>query len=151
MELFQRCLALQEYQYTESQTQDGTMSDDPSMETSDLPDSEEGGVSLTSDEEPPQDDRWATIVEPVTNNTLVDTVLAQLETLTLLCNLIPSSSDPTPLTFITEYSSNLLSPQPSRDLVLSIRSVSPRFTANAPQIPNYPPTSPTQVEKQKPI
>jgi hypothetical protein len=100
--LFQRCLALQEYQYTESQAQAAAMPGD-----ADVPDPEDGGASLTSNE--PQDDRWATIVEPITNNTLLDTVLAQVETLTLLCNLIPASSEPTLLTFITEYSANLLS------------------------------------------
>jgi hypothetical protein len=105
--LFQRCLALQEYQYTESQAQAEVPTDDASMDDARLSDTEDGGASLTSDE--PQDERWATIVEPITNNTLLDTILAQIETLTLLCNLIPASSEPTLLTFITEYSSNLLS------------------------------------------
>jgi hypothetical protein len=105
--LFQRCLALQEYLYTESQAQVAAMPDDASMGDADVPDTEDGGASLTPNE--PQDDRWATIVEPITNNTLLDTVLAQVETLTLLCNLIPASSEPTLLTFITEYSANLLS------------------------------------------
>jgi hypothetical protein len=81
------------------------------MDDSDLLDAEDGGVSLASDE--PQDDRWATIVEPITNSTLLDTLLAQVETLTLLCNLIPASSEPTLLTFISEYSSKLLSQCPS--------------------------------------
>jgi hypothetical protein len=105
--LFQRCLALQEYQYTESQSQAAAMSNDASMDDSDLPDAEDGSVSLTSEE--PQDDRWATILEPITNSTLLDTLLAQVETLTLVCNLIPASSEPNLLSFITEYSSNLLS------------------------------------------
>lgn len=105
--MFQRCLALQEYQYTESQAQAAAAaaSQDASMDDSEIPDTETGGASLASDE--PQDDRWATIVEPITNNTLLDTLLAQVETLTLLCNLIPVSSEPTLLTFINEYSTNL--------------------------------------------
>lgn len=77
------------------------------MDDAGLPNTEDSDTSLGSDG--PQDDRWATIVEPVTNNTLLDTVLAQVETLTLLCNLTPLSSEPTLLTFIAEYSSNLLS------------------------------------------
>jgi hypothetical protein len=108
--LFQRCLAVQEYHYTESQAQAAAIPEDASMDDVDVPDTEDGGASLASDE--PQDDRWATIVEPVTNSTLLDTVLAQLETLILLCNLTPASSEPTLLTFITEYSSNLLSEHP---------------------------------------
>lgn len=71
------------------------------------PDAEDDGASLAPDE--PQDDRWATIVEPITNGTLLDTILAQIETLTLLCNLGFAPSEPTLLTFITEYSANLLS------------------------------------------
>lgn len=105
--LFQRCLALQEYQHTESQAQEAAISEDAPMDDAELPDVEDGGVSLVSDE--PQDDRWATIVEPITNSTLLDTLLAQVETLTLLCNLTPASSEPTLLTFISEYSSKLLS------------------------------------------
>ena len=105
--LFQRCLAIQEYQYTESQAQAAAIPDDAYMDDVDPPDMEDGGSSLPSDE--PQDSSWATIVEPVTNSTLLDTVLAQLETLTLLCNLTPVSSEPTLLTFITEYSLSLLS------------------------------------------
>jgi hypothetical protein len=105
--LFQRCLSLQEFQYTEFQAQAEAPTDDASMDDADVPSAEEGGASLSSDE--PQDDRWATIIEPITNETLLDTILAQVETLTLLCNLIPASSEPTLLTFITEHSSNLLS------------------------------------------
>ncbi|KAK6605391.1 hypothetical protein H4I95_05197 [Botrytis cinerea] len=84
IELFQRCLTLQEYQYTESQTQaeSAPISDDD-------PDMEEGGVSLSNpNSEPPQDDRWASIVEPVTLETLLDTVVAQLQTLAILCGLV---------------------------------------------------------------
>jgi hypothetical protein len=100
LELFQRCLAVQEYQYTEFNAQAEALSE---------PDPDDGGVTLSeapsaTSPEPPQDDRWASIVEPVTNDTLLDTLIAQLETLTLLCNTLPTSSQPTPLTFIDEYS-----------------------------------------------
>lgn len=122
--MFQRCLALQEYQYTESQAQAEAAPNDISMNDSDSPDNEDGGVSLSSDAES-QDERWATILEPITNSTLLDTLLAQVETLTLLCNLIPTSSEPTPLTFITEYSSSLLSQYPF--LITFSRLVLPRL------------------------
>ncbi|KAF5873492.1 uncharacterized protein Bfra_004953 [Botrytis fragariae] len=103
IELFQRCLALQEYQYTESQTQAEsvpTSDDDPDME--------EGGVSLSdSNSQPPQDDRWASIVEPVTLETLLDTVVAQLQTLAILCGLVNVDAG-RGLAWIEEYSMTLL-------------------------------------------
>ena len=46
-------------------------------------------------------------MEPVTNDTLLDTLLAQLETLTTLCNLITSDSG-RGLAWIEEYSRSLL-------------------------------------------
>ncbi|TGO34105.1 hypothetical protein BHYA_0212g00090 [Botrytis hyacinthi] len=103
IELFQRCLALQEYQYTESQTQAGsvpTSDDDPDME--------EGGVSLSDlNSQPPQDDRWASIVEPVTLETLLDTVVAQLQTLAILCGLVNVDAG-RGLAWIEEYSTTLI-------------------------------------------
>jgi hypothetical protein len=75
-------------------------------------DNEDGGVTINQDasptsSEPPQDDRWATILEPVTNDTLLDTLLAQLETLTTLCGLINSEAGKG-LAWIEEYASSLL-------------------------------------------
>jgi hypothetical protein len=54
-----------------------------------------------------QDERWATIVESVTNDTLLDTVLAQLETLTTLCGLM-TADEGRGLAWIEEYSTGLL-------------------------------------------
>jgi hypothetical protein len=116
LELFQRCLALQEFHYSESQAQAEEAMDtaDPSQDSMEIPDSEDGGVSLSSgppssaqDAEAQQDERWATIIEPVTNETLLDTLLAQLETLTTLCNLLVNDSG-RGLSFIEEYSNPLL-------------------------------------------
>jgi hypothetical protein len=52
-------------------------------------DTEDGGVSLSNASVMPQDDRWATIVEPVTNDTILDTLLIQLETLTSMIKALP--------------------------------------------------------------
>ncbi|KAG0646803.1 hypothetical protein D0Z07_6460 [Hyphodiscus hymeniophilus] len=106
LELFQRCLTLQEFQHTESLTQEESLSQE-------FPDSdnENGGVSIqdatSTSSEPPQDDRWATVLEPITNDTLLDTLLAQLETLTTLCGLINADSG-RGLAWIEEYASSLL-------------------------------------------
>lgn len=107
LELFQRCLTLQEFQHTESLAQQESMPDEP-LE----PDNEDGGVPINQDtssttSEPPQDDRWATILEPVTNDTLLDTLLAQLETLTTLCGLINADAGKG-LAWVEEYASGLL-------------------------------------------
>jgi hypothetical protein len=107
LELFQRCLTLQEYQYTEFLVQAESMSTDPSEVAN-----EDGGVSMTPENEPilsepPKDDRWATIVEPVTNDTLLDTLLAQLETLTTLCGLVNANAG-RGLSWVEEYSTSLL-------------------------------------------
>ena len=108
LELFQRCLALQEYLFTESQSQALA-----AMDTSD-PDLEDGGASLSSEPTASsnapmpmeQEEQWASIVEPVTHETLVDTIVAQLEVLTLVCGL--TNNDSRMLSFIEEYASPLL-------------------------------------------
>lgn len=107
LELFQRCLTLQELQHTESLAQEDFISQEHGE-----PDNEDGGVSINQDasstsSEPPQDDRWATILEPVTNDTLLDTLLAQLETLTTLCGLINADAG-RGLAWVEEYASSLL-------------------------------------------
>lgn len=58
-------------------------------------------------------DRWASIVEPVTKDTLIDTVMAQLATLTTFCSIlnhctIPALFPSTLLSWVEEYSSALL-------------------------------------------
>lgn len=109
LELFQRCLALQEYHHTENLAQEEAMRDSTQdLIKSEVPDSEDGGASIASPgSEAPQDERWATIVEPVTNSTLLDTLLAQLETLTTLASQIPPDSSKG-LSWIEEYSATLL-------------------------------------------
>lgn len=85
-DLFRKCLLLQESQYYESQAQAAMPPQEP---PDDFPEPEEGGVSLSGPEsEAPQDERWATIIEPVTSDTLLDTLLSQLQTLTTLCGLV---------------------------------------------------------------
>lgn len=108
IELFQRCLTLQEYQFSESQAQQDAMTTSDSDE---IPDTEDGGVSISEDTDTQpseaQDERWASIVEPVTNDTLLETVLAQLETLTDLCSYI-TGDEGRGLAWIEEYATGLL-------------------------------------------
>ncbi|CZT05553.1 uncharacterized protein RAG0_11588 [Rhynchosporium agropyri] len=108
LRLFQLCLECQEKQAKESAAQAqlaesmlSNNSDAPHGQPTDVVDSEESGISVSTasamdiddGKEPAQDARWASIVEPVTNDVLLDTVLAQLETLSQLCGLMLNVSE----------------------------------------------------------
>ena len=102
LELFQHCLGVQEFQLT----QQATVLEESSAEG----DSESTNVvsgSKSETSEDPEDERWATIVEPVTKDTLLDTALAQLETLTAICAL-GSSQKLINLAWVDEYYRNIL-------------------------------------------
>lgn len=109
LELFQRCLVLQELRYTESQEQI------KSMESGELdipPDTDRADVSQstpeeTEAEESPGEEQWAAVIEPVTKDTLVDTAVAQLETLSTLCGLLALDGG-NGLAWVEEYSYELL-------------------------------------------
>jgi hypothetical protein len=72
----------------------------------DAEDTEDGGVSISDTLTPPQDDRWATIVEPVTNDTILDTLLIQLETLTTLVKALPQGHTEA-LGFASDYAASI--------------------------------------------
>lgn len=113
LELFQRCLVLQELKYTESQEQirmmeagdfgDGGGAEEPPHEAA----AAAAAAAAPTTDEPPQE-QWAAVIEPVTKNTLVDTAVAQLETLTTLCNLLTFDPGNNGLAWVEEYSSDLL-------------------------------------------
>jgi hypothetical protein len=115
VELFQRCLTLQEYQFSESQTQmEGMTGAEQNASQTEDEDTLMGDAASTATaaaaaapSEVSEDDRWATIVEPLTPDTLLDTALAQLETLTVLCGLAISEAG-SGLAWIEEYSTNLI-------------------------------------------
>lgn len=98
IELFQRCLVLQELRFTESQEQISQLGSDGSQ----------AAVEDTTEQEPsdPQE-QWVAIVEPVTKDSLVDTAVAQVDALTTLCNLLASNPG-TGISWVEEYSSELI-------------------------------------------
>ncbi|MCJ1394943.1 hypothetical protein MMC18_007824 [Xylographa bjoerkii] len=103
MELFQRCFAVQEYQLNEAQAM---------MTVAPMPDNLADEVTdpLTAEEldsQFPEEEQWASIIEPITTHTLLDTTIAQIETLTVICGLM-ISQDPTGLPWLEEYASPLL-------------------------------------------
>lgn len=115
LELFSTCLTIQEGLLQQSQAQQTaaltSVSDDDVMDTDD--NNEDGGVSITTSESTraPQEEQWASIVEPVTNSTLLDTLIAQLETLVILVKSITSSDDDSKAMLhpIQKYAENILS------------------------------------------
>ena len=104
LNLFQRCLAVQELRYTEAQehmrmVEFGNFEQQQPSDPVEQPTQSEPAGSTESEQ-------WAAVIEPVTKSTLVDTAIAQLETLATLCSLL--TSDPgASLAWIEEYSSDL--------------------------------------------
>ncbi|KAL8905769.1 MAG: hypothetical protein Q9207_002438 [Kuettlingeria erythrocarpa] len=94
LDFFQRCLSLQEYQLTQSEGDDNVNGDD-------IPE------SIQPTEEPPDENHWAIVVEPVTRNTILDTLLAQVDALTAVCGLFSTQgvNDPG---WVEQYYDNLL-------------------------------------------
>ncbi|KFZ11037.1 hypothetical protein V502_07787 [Pseudogymnoascus sp. VKM F-4520 (FW-2644)] len=104
VELFQRCLTLQEFRFTESEA----LRDSMNADTPGSPIDSDGGAPLTpaaaAASTQPSEEQWASIVEPTTPDTLLDTILALLETLTVLATKL----DPRGLAALEEYTSTLL-------------------------------------------
>ncbi|KAH8700750.1 hypothetical protein BGW36DRAFT_292979 [Talaromyces proteolyticus] len=110
LELFQRCLVLQELRYTESQEQIEMMESGEYADTA----GNTGGEDLAQNapeeqtgDESSGEEEWAAVIEPVTKNTLVDTAVAQLETLSTLCSLLALDGH-NGLAWVEEYSYDLL-------------------------------------------
>lgn len=114
LQLLQRCLVLQQFCYTEFQEQ--------AAEALRL--AEESGKANTHVDEDleaqstsvagPDQAQWASVIEPVTKDTLLDTIIVQLSTLTTLCGILGSSlesAEVPSLAWVEEYSSQLLNVQ----------------------------------------
>ncbi|KAL4886346.1 hypothetical protein BJY04DRAFT_100847 [Aspergillus karnatakaensis] len=105
IELFQRCLVLQELRYTEMQEEIRQMEAGEVAQSEPMQDVQEASEVGGSKE--PEQEQWAAVVEPVTKDTLVDTAVAQLDALSTLCNLL--TYDPgVGLNWVEEYSTELL-------------------------------------------
>ncbi|KAH7360415.1 hypothetical protein BKA65DRAFT_184467 [Rhexocercosporidium sp. MPI-PUGE-AT-0058] len=141
LRLFQLCLEVQEKQAQESVAQaqlaesmiseNGTESIVQNASNSE----ESGGVSLSGDsamdvddgKEPAQDERWASIVEPVDNDVLLDTVLAQLETLTQMCGLMLNVSEQG-IGWVEGYAKDLINAKLDTYLTNTTRSMEAALT-----------------------
>lgn len=114
LELQNRCLSIQELKLEEYLQQ---VSEAATSGELDVQHDQDAHTANNADSDGNEDrsanameDQWFSVVEPVTKDTLIDTILAQLGTLTTLCSVI-SSSDNAPtssLAWIEEYSSKLI-------------------------------------------
>ena len=103
LELFQRCVSVQEYQLSEAQAMrsDAGMDQEQSQPLSiSSMDSENMSQSL-------EEEQWVSIVQPITTTALLDTMISQIETLTSMCNLMVSQ-DSSEVPWLEEYFSTLL-------------------------------------------
>ncbi|KAL8999499.1 MAG: hypothetical protein Q9169_001704 [Polycauliona sp. 2 TL-2023] len=115
---FHQCLSLQEVQFSQvdSESGQGSLEDDRSAHD----DMHQHLAAHSSDE-----DTWATIMEPVTSQALMDTLLAQVETLTAMSGLssVRGSSGPD---WINEYYHSAL-----HDKLVQLAKETGRFDAAA--------------------
>ena len=95
LELFQRCLNVQEFKFTQDQETSRQEAHPPLDDYSGSVDKISSAASNASEEE-----IWAYVEEPVTKEALLDTTIAQLDTLTAVCSL---GSSHTGLAWVEEY------------------------------------------------
>jgi hypothetical protein len=110
IELFQRCQVLQDMRYTEMQEHIEQMESAGPETKTQAPEPEPAPAPAASEEDEGDEEQtqWAAIVEPVTKNTLVDTAVAQLDTLTTLCNMLTFNPSGGGVGWVQEYSSGLV-------------------------------------------
>ena len=115
LELQSSCLSIQELKLEESIQQQQLATTQASSESQQIPASDDNKERAEHDDEDSisnvTEDQWFSIVEPVTKDTLIDTILAQLSTLTTLCSILGSAEASAPsstLAWIEEYSSKLI-------------------------------------------
>jgi tetratricopeptide (TPR) repeat protein len=113
LELFQRCLVLQELRYTECQEEfkmmdsnNGDATSQTMVEEQTSEETETASEQVLGSDSPVREE-WAAVIEPVTKDTLIDTAVAQLETLATLCGLLALVGG-NALAWVEEYSYDLL-------------------------------------------
>lgn len=91
LELLQRCLGIQEIQLKKAEEQSHA-----SQDIGQLADNEDANMIDRPEAVESVEDNWASIVEPVTTDTIVDNIVAQLETLTAICSLLGTQGHSVP-------------------------------------------------------
>lgn len=115
LQLQDRCLSIQELKLEDSlqQRSDAAAQAASTDLDADSPDPEvsESG-EIAGNDTTDAGNQWFSIVEPVTEDTLIDTILAELGTLTTLCSILSSATavpnHPSSLAWVEEFSSKLI-------------------------------------------
>jgi len=105
LELFQRCLNVQEIEFAQAQ-ESSAQDADRASEADELDTGEVSGNASDASE----GEIWASVEEPITKDTLLDTAVAQLDTLTAICSL-NSITNENDLAWMDEYYRNTLQPK----------------------------------------
>jgi hypothetical protein len=110
LEMLNRCLSAQELRYEESERQKHAMTQ---AQTSNAAEEVTSATSTSAPSTPSDDagDQWFSVVTPTTADTLIDTILAQLDALTTLTSILATTYPlpPTPtLSWIGSYPTPLL-------------------------------------------
>ena len=106
LELFQRCLSLQEKQLTPTEDVSASASQGAWEVPNAMPEPNQCSLQNAVEEE----DVWVSIEEPVTNNSLLETLLAQMGALITICS-ISSNLSKTNIGWIEEYYLEMLQPR----------------------------------------
>ncbi|KAH7026070.1 uncharacterized protein B0I36DRAFT_329817 [Microdochium trichocladiopsis] len=126
-ELQSKCFEIQKVRYLESQEEERIANEQAASESSSAvpppaPETpaEAGADGAEEDQGEEEEEQWVSVVEPVTKDTLIDTVVSQLETLTTLCSILtdaPDSAPPSALSFAEKHSTDLVQslPELTRD------------------------------------
>ena len=104
MELFQRCFNLQEFKYSKAK-EDAAQIEGALAAADDDDDTQNTPTSNASDAS--EEEVWASVEEPITRDTLLESVVAQLDTLTSICGL-DVSQDHSNLAWVEEYYRTIL-------------------------------------------
>lgn len=111
VEMFKKCLELQTKALDDFKQFEASASAQPSTDSASMDmdtDTEFGSVALPQpSSSPASSEQWATIKEPITAETLVDTITSLLETLTLLVSKITTTTDLHPISVLTNDLSTL--------------------------------------------
>jgi tetratricopeptide (TPR) repeat protein len=114
LEMQNRSLSVQELKHEESEQQRLAMETQAATTTSSeqpTTNSSTSQMSTPSSTTAAAEDQWFSILEPITPDTLIDTILAQLSTLTTICSIVASTFPPPPtpaLSWLGSYPTPLL-------------------------------------------
>jgi hypothetical protein len=88
VELFNRCLVQQERQYAEAQSFQSQMEQQlPGKDITTTSSTEEETSNATGEED------WATVLQPVTTDDIMDTIIALVDTYTSFCSHLPAAPE----------------------------------------------------------